>query len=134
MHGRWRKAMTLAAATASTLIAGGARGQIDGTWIGPAGGSWMVGNNWSSNPQYPSAGGTATFEDVGAQSVTLAGGTLLLSALHIDSLAQVDINAASSSSTIKFTGPGIIDVPLYKQNKPGVAPYFLGHTFAPQIA
>ena len=108
--------------------------QINGTWIGPVSGSWNVGSFWTSNPDFPSNGGTATFADTGAQSAVLGGGTLTLSALRFDSVAQVDIGSGSFNSALSFTGAGLIDAAKYKQNKPGVAPYYLGHSIAPKYA
>jgi fibronectin-binding autotransporter adhesin len=132
MRGRRTRARFVAAAV-SALASGVARAQVDGTWIGPAGGSWTVGGNWTSDPAFPSAGGTATFADTGTQSVSLGAGTLLLGALHFNTEAQVDIAAATFGTNVKFVGPSLIDLAKYKQNKPGVAAYYLGDTLTPQI-
>src|SRR5690242_885450 len=104
MRGRRTTAtMMIAAASIAACASGVARAQADGTWIGPIGGSWTVGNNWTSNPDFPSAGGTATFADTGTQSVSLGAGSLLLGAIHFNTEAQVDIGAASFGANIKFT-------------------------------
>src|SRR5947207_10200218 len=97
-----RVAILGAAALSAARIADA---QVSGTWIGPTSGSWTIGTNWTSNPDFPANGGTATFADVGAQAAVLGGGTLTLSALRFDSVAQVDIATSSFNSSFSFTGP-----------------------------
>ncbi len=119
---------------AATALPSLARAQANGTWLGPVSGSWTVGSFWSSNPDFPGNGGTATFADTGPQATVFGNGTLSLSALKFDSVAQVDIAAGAFPSYVSFTGPGAIEVPKYKQNKPGVTPYYLGHTLGTAIS
>src|SRR5215212_2228601 len=59
---RFVRAAATSAATGGFLLAfvAAASAQpavVTGTWTNVAGGSWTVGSNWSTNPQYPSGAG-----------------------------------------------------------------------------
>ena len=114
-----RQLAVLSAAAIASLTSTTVRAQVNDTWIGPIGGSWNVGSFWTSNPDFPSNGGTANFAAVGPHTAVVNAGTISLSALRFDSVAQVDIALGSFNSTFSFSAPGIIEVAEYKQNKPG---------------
>ena len=104
-----------------------ARAQVSGTWVAPGDGNWVGGSNWSSAPDFPNAGGTATFNR-GPVSVMLPTSMLTLSSIRFDTAAQISLTQGQSPpSHINWVGPALIDVARSKRSAPG-ATYYTGHS------
>jgi fibronectin-binding autotransporter adhesin len=94
---------------------------ISAMWTQPAGGSWTMGSNWSSNPTPPTSG-TVTFSELGAPSaitVTLDGpqsaGALVFSASEGYLLAAGNngtLTLSNSASITVLSGTHTISAPV----------------------
>jgi autotransporter-associated beta strand protein len=73
----WKTLPLVLAATG--VMSGVVRAQVSGTWAVDADGNWSTPANWSSNPQFPSSGGVATFGTVATapRTITLNVGVTL---------------------------------------------------------
>src|SRR5687767_361654 len=100
---KWfRHAIVATAATAP----GFAFAQVNGTWTGAAGTLWWNDPlNWTSNPQFPTGGGVATFRDsafVSLNALPTLGGIVF------DGLAGNYV-WPSGNAAISWAGPGVVE-------------------------
>lgn len=102
-----RSRSALFATVLSTVQSAQLYAQISGTWLSPAGGTWTDAINWSSNPAYPSAGGTAVLglPTQGTSTITL-NTALTLGSLRFDSPSSYSI---VGTGTLSLVGPAVLN-------------------------
>lgn len=60
-----------AAASLGTFAASSVAAQVSGSWVGPSTGTWEHASNWTSNPNFPDAGGEAYLDPGRAGSLSV---------------------------------------------------------------
>jgi autotransporter-associated beta strand protein len=91
-----------------------ASGQVSGSWASLNSGSWSVGANWSSNPQFPTDGGVATIGAGTSQYTSSSAPTIYTDTPVALSriVTTVRTSVSFSGVTITLVGPGIFETSL----------------------
>ena len=102
------KSSMLIPACCAALAAAGAVSPalaVDGTWVA-ANGSWGTGANWTSNPNFPTGGGSATFNQsfAGTRTITL-NVPVTLSQITFATGSSYAVTAGGGSITLVPTSP-----------------------------
>src|SRR5262249_10933562 len=130
-----RAFVTTGLAALAVLPGASARGQVDGTWVVDADGSWSVGTNWSSSPNFPSSSGTASFavlsNSTNARTITLDTNVTLSAIVFDTPFVQTVGNNGTLTSTLTLGGPASLIVNDGPPGTPSIFP--AGHALFPRL-
>jgi len=133
MATRVSRAKVIAAVLSAIGFSRCAGAQISGSWISPTGGSWSDTSKWSTAPNYPDNGGTASFggDAAGVRGVAVDV-PVTLSTVNLTGPTRFNL---TGTKPLTFTGPSVIDVSGTFATRANTATTLFGASvFAPLIA